>query len=223
MAMDPDTAKVIASALVIFTVALVPLGLFVFIMLPFWRRKPDAPGSGAEVAGDSGAAGASTVEGATLTFRDVEYSVPKGEGEKLRILKGVSGVLRKGTLTAIMGPSGCGKSTLLDVLADCKSTGFVSGDIRLNGESRPSNYRSAAAYVMQSDNTHATLTVRETLTFASELRLPYAMGRAERLARVHETMADTDLLHVADTRIGDDVSGGLSGGQRRRDRLVNSE
>ena len=40
--------------------------------------------------------------------------------------------------------------------------------------------------------------------------------RHERLARVHETLLDTDLTHVADTRIGDDVSGGLSGGQRRR-------
>ena len=62
---------------------------------------------------------------ANLTFRDVTYSVPRRGKEDLRILKGVSGALRAGSLTAIMGPSGCGKSTLLDVLADCKSSGIM--------------------------------------------------------------------------------------------------
>ena len=154
---------------------------------------------------------------ATLTFSDVTYSVPRRKQSDLLILKGVSGVLPSGSLTAIMGPSGCGKSTLLDVLADCKGSGVISGDIRLNGMPRDARtFRTAAAYVMQSDSTHTVLTVRETLNFAAELRLPGSMRRSARLARVQETLADTDLLHVADTRIGDDVSGGLSGGQRRR-------
>ena len=154
---------------------------------------------------------------ATLTFRDVTYAVPRRGGlEDLLILKGVSGVLPAGSLTSIMGPSGCGKSTLLDVLADCKGSGAISGDIRLNGLPRPPNFRTVASYVMQSDSTHTMLTVRETLNFAAELRLPGSIPRPARLARVHETLMDTDLLHVADTRVGDDVSGGLSGGQRRR-------
>ena len=42
----------------------------------------------------------------------------------------------------------------------------------------------------------------ETLNFAAELRLPGSMKRRHRLARVHETLMDTDLLHVADTRVG---------------------
>ena len=115
-------------------------------------------------------------------------------------------------------PARAGKSTLLDCLADAKRSGLVTGDIRVNGVPRTEgdHFRSIAAYVMQSDNTHTVLTVRETLEFAAALRLPASVDEVARRARVEETLHDTDLLHVADTRVGDDVSGGLSGGQRRR-------
>jgi len=150
-----------------------------------------------------------------LDFRNVRYTVDT-PGGPLAILKGVSGFLAPGTLTAIMGPSGCGKSTLLDILADAKEVGRVQGDILLNGTPRTADFRSAAAYVMQDDNTHTCLTVRETFWFVCEMRLPPSVSKKQRLARVQETLRDIDLEHVADTRIGDDVSGGLSGGQRRR-------
>ena len=118
-------------------------------------------------------------DGATLTFKDVTYTVSTSKGP-LEILKGVSGMLQAGSLTAIMGPSGCGKSTLLDILADSKATGTVAADIRLNGAPRPSNYRSIAAYVMQSDATHPALTVRETLNFAAQMRMQADARRADR-------------------------------------------
>lgn len=35
-----------------------------------------------------------------------------------RILKGVTGVVHRGTMTALMGPSGCGKTCMLEALAD---------------------------------------------------------------------------------------------------------
>ena len=85
--------------------------------------------------------------------------------------------IHDGEFLVLVGPSGCGKSTLLDVLADCKGSGVISGDIRLNGQPRPPNFRTVAAYVMQSDNTHTMLTVRETLNFAAELRLPWERER----------------------------------------------
>lgn len=214
------------SALIVYLLAIfVPIASWVFCMLPFWRSpviaapKADDASNAAAAATSAAVAPPSEVpsdEGVTLTFVDVAYSVPRPGKPELVILRGVSGVLPAGSLTAVMGPSGCGKSTLLDILADCKTSGVISADIRINGQPRPSNFRSVAGYVMQDDNTHTTLTVRETLYFAAQLRLPGSVSAEERAAVVEQTLKDTDLLHVADTRIGDDVSGGLSGGQRRR-------
>ena len=223
--MEPDTAKQIATIIVMSVCIGVPLLLL--LVIKYHLRpgaQPTSVPTAAVVLDDHAAGGATDLDsaasrlggGATLTFHDVKYEVRTRSRGTKRILKGVSGVLKQGTLTAVMGPSGCGKSTLLDVLADCKRTGVASGDIRLNGEARPANYRSSAAYVMQSDNTHITLTVRETLMYAAELRMGGHTTAAECQARVEETLADTDLGFVADNRIGDDVSGGLSGGQRRR-------
>eukprot|EP00965_Chrysotila_dentata_P194129 6176175-Pleurochrysis_carterae.AAC.1 len=86
----------------------------------------------------------------------------------------------------------------------------------MDGQPRASDFRSYAAYVMQSENTHASLTVRETLEFAAELRLDPKLSPAAKAQRVSETLDDVGLMAVADNRIGDDVVGGLSGGQRRR-------
>jgi len=152
-----------------------------------------------------------------LSFRDVRYSVSIGKNEEKFILQGVSAYFSPGTMTAVMGPSGCGKSTLLDVVADQKEFGFISGDIRVNGRKRDGLFRRASAYVMQFDVLHEQLTPRETLFFITELRLGEAVSAEEKYQRIDMALADLDLTHVADTRIGSgEGGGGLSGGQKRR-------
>lgn len=88
------------------------------------------------------------------------------------ILKGVSGYVDAGSVTAILGPSGAGKSTLLNILAGRilnKGSKRLSGRVTVNGELiNPSKYRKKIAYVMQHDSLFATATCREALMFSGK-------------------------------------------------------
>lgn len=71
-------------------------------------------------------------EGDVFTWRDINYDI-RIKDEPRRLLDGVCGWVKPGTLTALMGVSGAGKTTLLDVLAQRTSTGVITGDMLVNG------------------------------------------------------------------------------------------
>ncbi|XP_061347196.1 ABC transporter G family member 31-like isoform X2 [Gastrolobium bilobum] len=87
----------------------------------------------------------------------------------LTILDNVSGVIKPGRMTLLLGPPGSGKSTLLLALAgklDCNLK--KTGSITYNGHEADEFYvRRTSAYISQTDNHIAELTVRETLDFAA--------------------------------------------------------
>ncbi|KNC54353.1 uncharacterized protein AMSG_10348 [Thecamonas trahens ATCC 50062] len=132
------------------------------------------------------------------------------------ILRSASGYCAPGTVTAIMGPSGAGKSTLLNVLAGRISFSDMSGQVLVNGQPRSTAFKRIAGYVTQDDFLIPTLTVRETLNFHAQLRLGNSVSAATRVARVEKVIAQLELTHVADSRIGDRLIRGISGGERRR-------
>lgn len=72
------------------------------------------------------------------------------------------------------------------------------------------------AYVMQQDVLLPTLTVRETLQYSAELRLPSAFTAEERTQVVEEVILQLGLKECANTRIGDNDHKGCSGGEKRR-------
>ncbi|CAD6273160.1 unnamed protein product [Miscanthus lutarioriparius] len=133
------------------------------------------------------------------------------------LLDGVSGAARAGELLAVMGASGSGKSTLLDALAGRIARDSLRGAVTLNGEPlQGRRLHAISAHVMQDDLLYAMLTVRETLRFAAEFRLPCALSAERKQARIDALIDQLGLSRAADTIIGDETHRGVSGGERRR-------
>ena len=141
-------------------------------------------------------------------------------GEFKAVLKNVDAYMPSGSLTAIIGSSGSGKTSVLNSLSHRVSSSKLSttGSITYNGSSKLSSIRSA--YVMQQDVLLPTLTVRETLTYAAELRLPPPTTTQERKTVVEEVILELGLKSCADTRIGNNIHKGCSGGEKRRTSLA---
>ena len=135
------------------------------------------------------------------------------------ILNDVSAEISSESLTAIIGGSGSGKTSLLNLMSNRMNGSRLkrSGKTLYNGSPKLSNVRSA--YVMQQDVLLPTLSVRETLQYAADLRLPPPTTAAERQKVVEEVILELGLKDCANTRIGNDVHKGCSGGEKRRTSL----
>ena len=133
-----------------------------------------------------------------------------------QILKRINVHMPPGTITAILGASGSGKTSVLNALSHrIESNRLIrSGRISYNGDAKLSSVRSA--YVMQSDILIPTLTVRETLEYAAELRLPPPTTSKERRKVVEQVILELGLKDCANTRIGNNEYKGCSGGEKRR-------
>ncbi|XP_069881595.1 ATP-binding cassette sub-family G member 8 isoform X1 [Dipodomys merriami] len=133
-------------------------------------------------------------------------------------IQNLSFKVRSGQMLAIIGSSGCGRASLLDVITGRDHGGKMkSGQIWING--KPSTrqlVRKSVAHVRQHDQLLPNLTVRETLAFVAQMRLPRTFSQAQRDKRVEDVIAELRLRPCADTRVGNMYVRGVSGGERRR-------
>lgn len=157
-----------------------------------------------------------TVVSAHVAWKDVNVMVTLNNGDTKNVLEGLTGYAQPGTFTALMGPSGSGKSTLLDALSGrLASNAILSGRILLNGRKAKLSF-GTAAYVTQDDTLIGTLTVRETIYYSAQLRLPDRMPLSEKRTLVESTIVEMGLQDCADTFIGNWHLRGISGGEKRR-------
>jgi len=153
-----------------------------------------------------------------LGFKNVNYYVKDKKSDDRKgkhVLQDLSGIMKPG-LNAIMGPTGSGKTSLLDVLAGRKNPKGLSGEVKLNGEKLPDNFKRISGYVVQKDIATGTLTVRENLMFCANLRLPRSVPPSEKRELVDQVLFDLGISHCADTKVGDDMIRGISGGEKKR-------
>lgn len=148
-------------------------------------------------------------------FRNTFKKAGNGSSSK-SLLRSVDASLEAGSLTAILGGSGSGKTTLLNTVAERMFSTRLSqtGRVLFNNSNGVHSIRHA--YVMQQDILLPTLTVRETLRYSADLRLPPPTTKEERMRIVEEVILELGLKECANTRIGDNQHRGCSGGEKRR-------
>ena len=151
-----------------------------------------------------------------LAFERLHYTVPvKGSTPKL-LLQDIKGEVTSGHVLAILGPSGAGKTTLLNMLTLQQNGGTPTGFINVNGEPlTPALYDRTCAYVEQTDTLWASLTVREHLAYAASLFRP-DLDETARRAAVDDLARAVGLQDFMDTRAGNEITRGLSSGNKRR-------
>ncbi|KAG0454790.1 hypothetical protein HPP92_024082 [Vanilla planifolia] len=138
-------------------------------------------------------------------------------GERLELLKGVSGSFRPGVLTALMGVSGAGKTTLMDVLAGRKTGGYIEGNIMVNGyQKKHETFARVSGYCEQNDIHSPHVTVHESLIYSAWLRLPAQTDSKTTKMFVEEVMELVELSQLRSALVGLPGVNGLSTEQRKR-------
>ena len=126
----------------------------------------------------------------------------------LPIVRGASLDVRRGEIVAVLGPNGAGKSTLVKAVAGLVPVS--AGRVLLGSEdiTRVAAHRMLArglAFVPQTENVFANLTVAENLELAAALQ---KVDRRTRLPELYAMFPDLE-------RQGTLLAGRLSGGQRQ--------
>lgn len=146
-----------------------------------------------------------------LSLENVSFSV----GNK-RIIDDISFTIQPGEFVGLIGPSGSGKTTLLMLMNGILNSG--EGKILINNQSlrdNPESFRGVSGFVPQDDIIHRELTVKESLSYTSKLRMP-GLTDTEVDSHVKNVLTSLDLVESKDVLIGNAEKKGISGGQRKR-------
>jgi branched-chain amino acid transport system ATP-binding protein len=132
-----------------------------------------------------------------------------GYERDLPIVRGVDFKVAAGELVLILGPNGAGKSTFVKAIAGLvpiHSGNAALGDFDITGVPAHEKIRHGLAFVPQTENIFATLSIHDNLLLAADI-LPKEK-RSERIAALYAMFPD--LAERPSRR-----AGALSGGQRQ--------
>ncbi|KAL1960694.1 hypothetical protein VTO42DRAFT_6524 [Malbranchea cinnamomea] len=164
-----------------------------------------------------------------------QFNIPKLIGEARHkpplktILKDSHGCVKPGEMLLVLGRPGSGCTTLLRILSN-KRNGYVSvsGDVRYGSL----DYKEAAQYrgqiVMNTEEElfFPTLTVDQTMQFATRLKIPSKLPNGvdspkEYQKEVKEFLLESmDISHTGSTKVGNEYVRGVSGGERKRVSII---
>lgn len=131
------------------------------------------------------------------------------------ILNDISAQFVAGTSTAILGSSGSGKTTLMNYLASRMQDSALksNGELYINGTRVPSikPIKQRTGYVTQFDVVYSDLSPKDHFYYTAKLS-----GIQDPIAKSDSIIKKLGLQNCQDTRVGNDIKRGVSGGERKR-------
>jgi ATP-binding cassette, subfamily G (WHITE), member 2, SNQ2 len=161
------------------------------------------------------------------TFLRMGPKAATGKPPVRNLLTNFNGCVRPGEMLLVLGAPGAGCSTFLKVLGN-QRFGYeaVEGEVTYGGtdaKKMAKDYRGEVLYNPEDDLHYATLSVRNTLSFALKTKTPGKESRNEGESRqdyVREFLRIVTKLfwieHTLGTKVGDEFVRGVSGGEKKR-------
>ena len=143
------------------------------------------------------------------------------------ILSDFSGVIRPGEMCLVLGQPGSGCSTFLKVIGN-QRFGYesVEGDVVYGGTDAKTmlrKYRGEILYNPEDDLHYATLSVKNTLSFALKCKTPGKESRKEDESAKEYVESFLQAIvklfwieHTLQTKVGNEYIHGVSGGEKKR-------
>lgn len=144
------------------------------------------------------------------------------------ILDKSHGCVKPGEMLLVLGRPGSGCTTLLNILAN-KRNGYanVSGDVHYGSmEAKDAaQYRGQIVMNTEEELFFPSLTVGQTMDFATRLKLPFKLpgsgSKEEYRKHTRDFLLESvGIEHTLDTKVGDAFLRGVSGGERKRVSIV---
>ncbi|KAG9236026.1 ABC-2 type transporter-domain-containing protein [Amylocarpus encephaloides] len=145
---------------------------------------------------------------------------------RIDILRQLDGIIHSGEMCVVLGPPGSGCSTFLKTISGETSGIYINEGSYFNyqgisAKEMQTAHRGDTIYTAEVDVHFPQLTVGDTLTFASHSRsrreLPHGITRVQYCEHLRDVvMAMYGISHTIDTKVGDEYTRGVSGGERKR-------
>ncbi|KAL5355513.1 ABC-2 type transporter-domain-containing protein [Aspergillus floccosus] len=145
------------------------------------------------------------------------------------ILNNSHGCVKPGEMLLVLGRPGSGCTTLLKMLSN-RRLGYrsVEGDVRYGSltADEAAKYRGQIVMNTEEELFFPTLTVGETMDFATRLKVPFNFPKGVESAEAYQQETKKFLLesmgisHTNDTKVGNEYVRGVSGGERKRVSII---
>ncbi|KAJ6005108.1 ABC multidrug transporter atrF [Penicillium herquei] len=145
------------------------------------------------------------------------------------ILRNSHGCVKPGEMLLVLGRPGSGCTTLLKMLANRRG-GYksVQGDVRFGSltADEAENFRGQIVMNTEEELFFPTLTVGQTMDFATRLKVPFKLPNGVESAEAYSRQSKEFLMetlgisHTHDTKVGDEYVRGVSGGERKRVSII---